>query len=398
MIRVSHRRWRRFAWLAASVILALAGWVALRERASAVTLDDLWLGTAHFEEVGEIDWVAAPHGSIGESSSWFTLRSGVWYAFNRLAMPDPGGECPSTHMQIVVRESRDQGRSWSDAEIAAAPGDSVHGDGCAVLDGSSYFDAATGVWHLLAQCSDDRNQGGWAMCHYTRKSASPMGRFRPDPGNPVVKGGDLWRRICDRPGSACPSTTVDEGTPEIISRSGGQFLVTFHGFDYGSKKAFRGLASTPDFMNWQTEGPGLPGGAMLGASECRPQLPNCVGVGQATTLFTDQYLYVLAEAMDMSLQCLPNQQWQFYLYRSPRGAFPRSGSGKWQPYPGSALLKPSSSDPATTCKVTYARWIQDGNTVYLVYEDRITNSVYLNRRLLKLVPGRGVAVRLRQAS
>jgi hypothetical protein len=222
-----------------------------------------------------------------------------------------------------------------------------------------------------------------------------MGRFTPDPDNPVVKGGDLWSRICDQAGSTCPSTTVDEGTPEIIAQSSGQFLVTFHGFDYASKRAFRGLASTPYLNSWRVTGAGWPVGPLLGAFDCAKQLPHCVGVGQASSLFTKKHLYVLAEAMDKSLQCLPGQRWQFYLYRAPRGKFPQSGSNVWQTYPGSALLKPSSDDPATTCKVTYARWIQDGFSVYLVYEDRITGSVYLNRRLLKLVPGSGAAIRLK---
>jgi len=392
---VSHHRWKRVIWLLVTVLLAVATWTALYKPASAVTLDDLWRGRAHFEQVGEIDWVSAPHGSIAESSSWFAVNSGIWYAFNRVAMPDPGANCPSTHMQIVVRESRDQGRSWSEAKVAAAPGDSIHGDACAVLDGGGYFDATTGIWHLLAQCSDKGNQGGWAMCHYTRKAVTPMGRFTPDPGNPVVKGGDLWARICDRAGSTCPPTTVDEGTPEIIGQSNGQFLVTFHGFDYASKKAFRGLASTPDFKRWQIAGAGLPDGPLLGASECAHKLPNCVGMGAASTLFTEKYMYVLAESMDKSLECLPDQQWQFYLYRAPRTAIPKSGSKDWQFYSRSALLKPSSNDPTTTCKVTYAHWIKDGSSTYLVYEDRITRSVYLNRRLLKLVPGSGAAIRLK---
>lgn len=392
MYKVTRQRWIRVAGLTVAVILTQSTW-GMRETASAVTLDDFWRGTAHFEQVGEIDWVSAPHGNVGESSSWFTVQSGIWYAFNRAVIVDPSSECPSTHMQIVVRESRDQGRSWSDAAVAAAPGDSPNGDGCAVLDGSSYFDATAGIWHLLAQCSDDRNQGGWAMCHYIRKAASPMGKFSADPRNPVVKGGDLWARICDRARSGCPSTTVDEGTPEIIHQSNGQFLVTFHGFDYASKKAFRGIASTPDFRTWNVTGGGLPRGPLLSAFDCRHQLPNCVGVGQASTLFTEKYIYVLAEAMDKSLQCLSDQQWQFFLYRAPKGAFPQSGSNVWQTYSDSALLKPTSDDPATTCKVTYARWIQDGTSTYLVYEDRITRSIYLTRRLLKLVKGAPHSIR-----
>jgi hypothetical protein len=387
-------RLKGLAGFAIAGVLLLSLWNVLDEPASAVTLDEFWRGTAHFEQVGEIDWVSAPHGSVGESSSWFTVRRGVWYAFNRVVLADPQGRCPSTHMQIVVRESRDKGRTWSDATVVAAPGDSARGDGCAVLDGGGFYDETAGTWHLLAQCSDDGNQGGWAMCHYTRKASSPMGRFTPDSGNPIIRGGDLWARICSGADSPCPPTTVDEGTPEIIAKTKGQFFVTFHGFDYAKKKAFRGVASTADFKRWNVGGPGLPDGPLIGAAECSGQLSNCIGVGQASTTFTQKYIYVLAEAMDKSLQCLPNQRWEFFLYRSPMGRFPRSGSKTWETYADSAFLKPSSEDPLTTCKVTYARWIRDGSSTYIVYEDRISKSVYLKRRLLKLVAGADIPVRL----
>jgi len=386
--------------------LKLAGWIgvillllaimnALHGSASAVTVDDFWRGTAHFEQVGEIDWVEAPHGNTAESSSWFSVRSNVWYAFNRVAIPDPEGGCPSTHMRIVVRESRDQGKSWSSPEVAAEPGDSVKGDGCAILDGSAFFDEMTGIWHLLAQCSDVGNQGGWAMCHYSRKNLSPLGRFVPDSGNPVVKGGSLWASLCSGAEALCPSTTVDEGTPEIIAKDNGQFLVTFHGYDYASKTALRGMADTSDFRRWNVKGEGLPDGPLLGSADCIRYMPHCVGVGQASTLFTKKYMYVLAESMDKSLECLPDQQWMFYLHRAPIGEFPRSGSKLWETYAGSALLTPSSNDPQTTCKVTYARWIRDGSSIYIVYEDRIAKSIYLKRRLLKLMPGGGVPIRLK---
>ena len=99
--------------------------------------------------------------------------------------------------------------------------------------------------------------------------------------------------------------------------------------------------------------------------------------------------------MDKSLECLPDQQWIFYLHRAPIEEFPRSGSKLWETHAGSALLKPSSNDPQTTCKVTYARWIRDGSSTYIVYEDRITKSIYLKRRLLKLMPGGGIPIRLK---
>src|SRR5437868_3807618 len=72
----------------------------------------------------------------------------------------------------------------------------------------------------------------WHLCHFTRKddARGPAGPFTPDPANPVIRGGDLFRKICSQPGAQCPADTVDEGTPEILGRDAdGAFLVTFHG-------------------------------------------------------------------------------------------------------------------------------------------------------------------------
>lgn len=202
-------------------------------------------------------------------------------------------------------------------------------------------------------------------------------------------------QLVQRSGISVPGDDGRQGTPEIVAKEHSQFLVTFHGYDYTSKTALRGMAYTPDFQHWNVKGGGLPDGPLLGSAECIRRMPHCVGVGQASTLFTQKYMYVLAESMDKSLECLPDQQWMFYLHRAPIGEFPRSGSKLWETYADSALLKPSSNDPQTTCKVTYARWIRDGSSTYIVYEDRITRSIYLKRRLLKLMPGGGVPIRLK---
>lgn len=170
--------------------------------------------------------------------------------------------------------------------------------------------------------------------------------------------------------------------------------MTFHGFDYASKHGYRGVASTNNFKQWAVAGAGLPGAPILGSSDCTKWLRDCVGVGQASILLSRDYIYMLAEVMDKSLECLPEQQWVFHLIRTPKGALPTSGTGKWQKFPGKPFLTPMIDDPETTCKVTYARWIKDGSDLYLVYEDRIPKSIYLRRRLLKLLPGSGQSVRL----
>lgn len=360
---------------------------------AAISIEDFWSGEAHFQQVGEIDWAKAPQGSLRESSSWFAVRPGVWYAFNRMTIPDPDGKCPSTHMRVVVRESYNKGVSWSEPTTAIEPGDSLQGDGCAVLDGSSFFDASSGTWHMLVQCSDKGNQGGWSLCHYTRRY-SPMGRFSPDINNPVVRGGALWSKICTGSVNSCPKTTVDEGTPDIISKTSGKFIVTFHGFDYASKRGFRGVTSTDDFKKWALAGAGLPGTPILGSTDCAKWLRGCIGVGQASILLSRNYIYMLVEVMDKSLECLPNQQWVFHLIRTRKGILPASGAGKWQKFSGKPFLTPMIDDPETACKVTYARWIKDGSDLYLVYEDRIPKSIYLRRRLLKLLAGGGQPVRV----
>jgi hypothetical protein len=62
---------------------------------------------------------------------------------------------------------------------------------CANVDGSGYYDGETNTWHYIGQCLDRTEV--WNMCHFTREGLSPMGPFTPDPHNPVVCSGQLWR-------------------------------------------------------------------------------------------------------------------------------------------------------------------------------------------------------------
>lgn len=360
--------------------------------ADASTLDDLWRGNAHFEQVREVDW-HGPGGLQAEEASWFAVHAGSWYAFSRVTIGPPGGQCPALRMKVVVRRSRDQGRTWSPAQVAVAPRRVGRGDGCAVLDGSSYFDASAATWHMLAQCLDSGASPRWSLCHYVRVGDSPMGPFVADPTNPVVRGGSLWSKICTGTPNSCPHGTVDEGTPEIVSKTGRDFLITFHGFAPLSGRGFRGQALTRDFRQWRVTGAGLLGAPILGSADCAAWLAGCVGTGATSTATTKHFTYLVAETMDKSLVCSSQQHWVFQLLRASRGPSPRSGSGIWQRFSDKPLLVAKNIDPATPCQIQYPHWIIDGDQVFLVYEDWIPGRNKLHRRLLKLIPGGGPPVR-----
>jgi hypothetical protein len=295
---------------------------------------------------------------------------------------------------VLVRESRDKGRTWSNPVTAASPGAGAAGDGCAILDGSTFYDRSSGIWHLLAQCLDRNEQGGWSLCHYSRRAATPLGPFVADRANPVVRGGQLWTSICAGARKSCPSGIVDEGTPDIVEKRDGQFIVTLHGYDGKTGKGYRAAAATPDFRKWSVTGDGLPGDAILTAAECSGWLVGCVGFGQATAIRSRGRIYIVAEAMDRSLLCQQDQRWTFALLRSKQSAWPRSGLGGWETFRVTPLLRPSNPDPKTPCQVAYARWLIDGSDTYLIYEDFEPKHLRLHRRLLKLVEGDGPPLRL----
>lgn len=356
-----------------------------------MTLDALWRGRAHFREVAKLDWQNKP-GFLHEQAGSFTVHGGVWYVFNRATWDGLAPDCRQDHARMVARASTDHGVTWSEPIPIVDPGRSEKGDECAVLDGSVHYDAASSTWHLLAQClGRDRNGAPalWALCHYTRKAFSPLGRFEGDAANPVVVGGSLWSRICAGGDKGCPVTTRDEGTPEILSSTQGRFLVTMHGYDPVSGQGFRGVVATRDFRTWEVRGQGLPGDATLGPKDCLAWLPLCAGVGEASTIKypSDPYRYMVIEAVTKSLACTAGQVWEFYLLRSPSSRWPKSGKNKWVKLPGKAFLTTAHPTPSGVCPVQYARWIQDRGDTYLVYEDWDRMRGTVDRRLLQLVPG-----------
>jgi len=400
---------KQWARVAAAGALLLAGILGIARSTAQTTppasiaqqMADFWQGKAHFQEVRNIDWAKPPYNSPSEGWGWFgnpmPFAGDTWYLFNRKwqTKQEKPAYCPKIGWQIVVRQSTNQGQSWSNpAVVAAAPGSQSAPDACGVVDGSSYYDHDTDTWQMLAQCLAAHNAGGWMLCHYVRHGSSPMGPFTADAA-PSVRGGQLWSQICNHPHSICnPHKTIDEGTPDIVYKKNGYFYVTFHGFDYSAKKGFRGVAKTTDFHHWVTSGPDLPNGPIFAAPECQAWNPGCVGGGEASTLIAGDYQYMMIETPNVSLACTAGQNWPIALLRGPESKFPVWSSPLWQRYRGNPLLTSAWQGPQSKCGIQYPRWALTGGSVYILYEDFNPKMIARAsaRPLLKLVPGGGPSV------
>jgi hypothetical protein len=293
--------------------------------------------------------------------------------------------------RIVARSTTDEGRTWSDEFVIAEPSSSPD-DGftnCALVDGAAFFDRDTATWHYLSQCIGTARK--WGMCEYSlRGHQDPTaGTWTANAHNPVVKGGQLFSEICSGPGKHCSPKTVDEGTPDIVEKRNGQFFVTFHGYDYGAKKSARGVASTPDFVHWNTCSFNLPCDAIFSSTDCDPwkidwAKGGCVGGGQASILKSGDYLYELIEAPDVSLACLTKageQNWVYGWLRSPSFQSP---SGSWEQWHDNPAVVPFVH---RGCTLQYNRQWESQGSIYVAYYvlDFATGKPEL--QIWKLVPG-----------
>ena len=113
----------------------------------------------------------------------FVPRPGIWYLFHREYTfgPQPS-YCKADYARILVRNSTDQGRTWSNGSVVATPIPNTAQE-CAIVDGAGFFDEETGTWHYIGQCLNRTNH--WMLCHYTRQAPTPTGSFVPNPHNPV---------------------------------------------------------------------------------------------------------------------------------------------------------------------------------------------------------------------
>jgi hypothetical protein len=311
--------------------MQIVWWCLLLVVSAQPSLDDLWEGKATFAPHATFAEKSLPNFSVG--TQVFPVGP-IWYLFNRQFSP-PTNYCTQGVYSIYVRASNNQGVSWSAPYPVAVPNQAS--GVCQYVDGSPFYDNATATWHYLSQQLDAGGKGGWSLAHFYLPHVSPVGQWITDPNNPVVKGGQLWSSICAGPNKHCKVGTIDEGTPQIVEkRSDGNFVITFHGYDYQANRGVRGVALTKDFLNWMTIGDGLPGDAIYSRDDCMTWKMSwapggCIGSGAASVLVSNKtgYLYMMIEAADVSLVCLlqPNQQWwPFGLVRSTSWA----ASPQWQ--------------------------------------------------------------------
>jgi hypothetical protein len=383
---------------------------------SDTPITNLWQGSASFKPIYQ--WQIATNGPIGNTvavpqlmdagteivaMSNYISGSTTWYLFNREFFYDsPPANCPisANPSRIVVRASPDQGQSWTNEYVIAAPNFTL-GE-CEVTDGHAFYDVDTNTWHYLAQVLTGAppasytasTQMVWNINHYSLPGNNPLAPFNVDSLNPVVKSGALWNSICNS-GRSCPAGTSEEGTPEISFKANGYYYVTFHGA-YISQGAsgppatqtiaygYRGIAKTADFHTWityanDTTDTFLPDDAVWSKQDCADwripwQITNgnvgCVGGGHASSLITPDYTYMLIESPDKSLGCTEGQDWVIGLVRAPR-VNASSGqaqlfvaSGQWQQYTQNPFMNARNH---MKCGVQYQRFFVDSGQVYLTY-------------------------------
>ena len=254
----------------------------------------------------------------------------------------------------------------------------------------------------MSQCNNRTRF--WMLCHYTFHGSDPTtgGLWEVDKSNPVVVPGQLWSQICKGgvgAGKACDDAsdgghgTHDEGTPEIVrTDANGYHYVTFHGCNDWANRSARGVARTRDFVEWQTEGDGLPGDAIFGQVDCNRWNVSggwangtCIGGGEGSTLVAaDGYMYMLIEAPDISLGCLgAGQNWVLGLLRSQTF----SKAGTWEQFGGAGGASPTVVPVVKKgCFIQYHRLFADDRGTYLEYWAGFGSGWM---QIHRLVPGKG---------
>jgi len=368
--------------------------------ANPIQLDEgpfgaFWNNKAHFQFITATNFSGDGEAvntmwMLGNSGTHFVVHNKVWYLFSRewyVPSVIPAA-CNGGLFRIVLRNSSDEGRTWSKPFTVANPPDAPWGE-CTLMDGCGYFDTQTITWHYLSQCV---GSGRWNLCHYYRQSDSPTGPWIPNSNNPVVKGGELWSRICNGSSKHCSPGTIDEGTPEIVMKKDGWFFVTFHGYDYDAKRSARGVAKTQDFVSWTIKDSDLPGDTIFSSLDCNKWQTTwapggCVGGGEGTILKSGDYYYQLIEATETNLWCQDDQWWLLGLVRSTSLT---SISGEWEQFKVDPTVIPQNKNG---CSEQYHRLFVDNDTIYLSYwvldYSLVDKTIKTQMQIFKLVPGAG---------
>jgi hypothetical protein len=349
------------------LLIALAGGIR-----GPPSFDDLWAATAHFASYANFT-VNAPTFSRVDAGTRVVVVGSTWYLFGRSDMV-ASPHCPNGEISVNVRASLDRGTTWGAPSVIASPDEAST---CIYADGGGFFDADTGVWHYLVQVLGAGANVSWGLAHFSRTGASPLGAWAPNARNPVVRGGDLFNKICAGAGKHCEVGMVDEGTPEIVEKVGADFYVTFHGYDYARRRAARGVARTADFVTWETTGGLLPGDVIFSHQDCAAwDVPwaagGCIGSGEASVLRGPSgFLYQVIEAADKDLVCETGwnaQWWPLGLVRAKTWA----PSPQWEqmamtPFVGG----PAGGQPHVGCSIQYNSLHRDTTTgaTYMAFWD-----------------------------
>jgi hypothetical protein len=124
--------------------------------AAASTMDDLWNGKAHFEFVSKAQFPTVPGGEYGMNVGFqFVTRLvnnvETWFLFHReYAFATPPSYCQYDYARIVVRNSTDQGRTWSNkVSSSSSSSTSTSISTTTSFSSSSYFSF---IEHLIPDC------------------------------------------------------------------------------------------------------------------------------------------------------------------------------------------------------------------------------------------------------
>ncbi len=352
------------------------------ETASAavpLSLTDLWNGNAHFELYSDrhIDGQSA-------SGSNIVVVNNTWYWFHRKVI-----QGNPVKLGTVCEKSTDKGQTWSRPVDVILPVDNT-AYSMYVTDGSFYYDSANNKWIALMQSTTGSTP--WTMSYFERAGSDPMGLFSTPSGftNPACDAREIWSQLTTAAGKDCvdiPGGTnqiYDEGTPQIVCKTGNYWYVTFHGASNsnGVTHGYRGLAKTADFQNWTA----LTGDCIVDQLDAQnwevewnPGGP--IGAGAANIMQDGSYWYQIIECPDTDLNGYAGQNWPLHILRSSA-----LENTKWENCPNTYPILPSTQQ---LIEWQYPTFFKDSDgTTYLSVTLYAPDSE-MGFRIYKLVPGGG---------
>lgn len=348
---------------------AICGTHAVKITFKGPTLNDYWNGNAVWQLYYNqpiADWSGAAGTSI-------QVVNGIWYWFQRYQVSGLDA------LGVQCFKSTDSGQTWSTPVHIVEPTVGTPWSKYAT-DGDAYYDASANKWRYLFQSLTTTAGAGWTCSYLERQGADPMGLFTTPVGftNPAINNKEIWSQINNNTTNNCYKITgaenaiYDEGTPNIISKSGNVFTVTFHGAaNIGNPVAiygFRGIATTTDF---QTYTPAAPDCILSSYDSNKWNVSwlgdlngksGSVGVGAATSMQEGNYWYTLIEGCDISLSPPPAttvQNWTFGLFRST--SLSSTTCENWTSNP---VFTPTQQ----ILEWQYARLFKDGSITYLAID------------------------------